>query len=336
MAKATSPPAGPGQIITGLALTGFALTAGSISLAVNALYGLEKSTVHGVVFALSDAVKVTLPIIALGLGGWTRPRRALWAACVVFSIWTALNYFGETDGQKIAASAQIELRQNQARENIARAETALAAISEQDSAEALAALAASSAAKARREAVSGRGPRYEKALAERNEYQARASRARLRDKLEAKLQAAQTVLASAPKITIGAADNMASIFGQDKQWIARLDSLIRTVAIIAMLEAIAALGGLGAAKLAPLANKPTRKQPVDLASTDESAVFMRLKMLILSTEKQEILRSQRELAEILKVPRSTLNGWLKKWNSAKIIDMQTRGGKTLIRLRKAA
>lgn len=330
-----------GQALLGTVLLTLALTAGGISLAVNCAYGLQASLLQGVTYALGDCVKMALPITAQGLRGWDPFRRLLWIGAIIFSVWTACGYFSAYEGSKIAEAKQIDQERGEIRTRINRLETRLQAITVTDSPGALDALAKAQETRAKDEAKTGLGSKYDEAMKKAGKLRAQAARARQRDKIATELARAYEELQAKKIIPLGTADNIAALTGGERTEIARLDSLIRTLATIALLEAVAALAGYGAALLGPLISAPARwkrekKAEPAPATGREPAARAKLRLILENSDHSEIRRSQRSLSELLNVKRSTLNGYLQKWHAEGWIQIQTTGGITSIRLMRAA
>ena len=87
----------------GLTLLAVAVAAGTLSLTLNVASGLETGLAAVIAFGLADVGKIVIPIVAGGLGGWTRQMKVTAAVCVAVSLWCAVNYYADHAGQALLA-----------------------------------------------------------------------------------------------------------------------------------------------------------------------------------------------------------------------------------------
>ena len=101
MRKDLTLPLWGGRVLGG-ALLAVAVTAGAISLTLNAVHGLEAGLAAGLAFGLADIGKILLPVVA-GLIGWSRQMKATAAICVAVSLWSAVNVYLDGAGRDLLA-----------------------------------------------------------------------------------------------------------------------------------------------------------------------------------------------------------------------------------------
>lgn len=210
-----------GQWAAGLVLMSTAVSAGALSLAVNITYGLGAGLAAAIAYGLSDAAKLSLPVVAAGIG-WSRQMRLAAIAAAVVSIWCAANYFADTEGARLLAARHGEtVYADQARQ-IAELEARLAA--------------AQAAAEDERKS-GGCGRRCK----------AHLDHARL---ISAELSAARARRAQMhPVEASGLAAMLAAATGWPKQRLSRLIVTTRALAALLLVELLAHLGGAAAKML---------------------------------------------------------------------------------------
>lgn len=232
------------QYALGIILGIAAGVAGAISLGMNWSFGAQFGGWCAVIFAVSDCVKICLPVIAAALGAWDTKRRSAYLVALAISLVAAASSLLQGQAQVIKDRAAAEQITKTTRAEVERISASLAGIKETMSPATLKALAADENAKAEREAARGGcGKVCESYRAAATAYVERMGQAQAKAHLQGQLAAAKATIAATPDRAIGPADSIAALTGGDRLQIANAFSVAISIAQLIILELIAAFSG---------------------------------------------------------------------------------------------
>lgn len=177
-----------GQWAAGATLLAIALTTGGVGLLINVTHGMERGPAAAILFGLADAARIALPFAAVLLG-WSRQVKLTAAICTAISLYCAASaMIAGHDARHARQTGQAEAYAAN-RDDAGRIRAELAGIRESGNPVTLRQQAAQAGERAAAEEKSGKGGRYQAALAEQAELTRRADLADRRAALEARLDA---------------------------------------------------------------------------------------------------------------------------------------------------
>lgn len=256
-----------GKWIGGSALLALAILAGGASLVINVIFGTQNSVMAGIVYGMADAGKILL-LICCSWIGWTWRERTILVVCVILSVYCATRYWLDTQGQvMMARQGQAQAWQG-AQADLKRIRSDLDRITETGDAAALTAQADVAAEKARLEEKTGKGPKYEMAIAHKAELRGRAGQARRRDILINDLKTARaTAKTSGGPTELSGLSSTVALTGTNAETAERINHLIVTVLCITMAEMLTwlAIPGTGLLKQTRKPNRRPHKRSPEAA-----------------------------------------------------------------------
>jgi len=247
------------QWAAGITLMIVAVTAGALSLAVNVTYGLGAGLALAVAYGLSDVAKLTLPIVATGIG-WSRHMRIVAIVAAAVSVWCAANYFADTEGQRLLNASHQTGQVEAAKNERGRLQDELAALGTTGNADVLGKRLANLDQAVKDEAAAGGcGPECRDLQRDRDDVLAKLAKAKRKAELEAQLADVKSTISETPPVeTSGLAALAVAYAGGDKRFWSRTIVSVRALAALILMELLAHLAG-AAARLIGQAMKPRRK-----------------------------------------------------------------------------
>jgi hypothetical protein len=260
-----------GQWAAGITLMLVALTAGALSLAVNVTYGLGAGLALAVAYGLSDVAKLTLPIVASGIG-WSRHMRIVAIVAAAVSVWCAANYFADTEGQRLLEASHQTGQVEAAKNERARLQDELAALGTAGDPAILQKRVADLDQAVKDEAAAGGcGTKCRGLQRDRDEALAKLAQAKRKAELESQLADVKSAISeSEPVETSGLAALAVAYTGGDKRVWSRTVVTVRALAALILMELLAHLAG-AAARLIGQAMKPRRKKKAKPAKAKQIA-----------------------------------------------------------------
>jgi hypothetical protein len=288
---------GLGQYALAAVLGLLAISAGGISLSMNAAFGLQTGIVMAAIFVLSDGAKIILPMADAALGGSSAKRRIAYWTAVLISVLAATSYLLETQATRLLTAEKASETATGARTDAERIRGELAGISEQLGTAALVRLTDAKKAAAEREAGRGKcGPLCEGLQAEHDALVERLGQANRREALEAQLAATVSTVQSAPVEALGSADTIAALTGGDKAEIAQHEAIVKAILMLMILEVIAMFSGdagnlfVRTWKARTVESRKVRK-PVANANAKTASAVANLQMQALATQPKSGTRA---------------------------------------------
>lgn len=324
------------------------LTAGLASMWMNVRFGLQTSEIMGAIFGFSDVMKITLPAAAAIIGWQTKTKAVYWGAAA-FSVFCALNYLAETQGNLLLASQHRSAMIAQDGQEIAKTQALLAKITEQLGSQELDSLHKQKTAAVSRETNRGGcGKTCEGLQVEADALLLRLGEAKRREALEAKLEDLTSHLRDSPETTVGSISVIAALTGIGKDKIGMGLTIAVSLFALFLLEVTAMMSGeamtilRNAYAASGKTAKSRQRQPVTLELVEEPVkmtkeiALAKVQMKIFHSPGKMLISSRRALAEELGVAKSTFNDWCNEWQAEGLVITKKRGNDTVFAAQEAA
>jgi hypothetical protein len=362
--RQSSPP-GLGQWLLGVAALSISVAVGSISLTFNFKFGLQAGFICACIFAVADIAKLSIPFMGEMFGwrfGFGRAfNLTAYGVCLVASITCAGFHLIQDRAQERLEVAQAENKLAGASADQGAARTALAAITEASTVEALEAQLASAktiaadAEKAAKEAgiTCALRTKCVAAAAARDKLVERLGLAKRRDQLTASLATAKGEASTVAPKALGPADDIAALTGVSKTTAAIGVSLFLTLLQLFVLEVLAPFSGVAAmifadaigrrkAANAAVPVKTKQAAPIEPRTLKEKAL-LRIQLMCWNAPGEVLVTSKSAVLQALKdgglpVSRTTFYEWCREWEATDEIEVKDNGkrGSEIRARRKAA
>lgn len=235
------------QWTIGIGVTGIALSATALSMAVTVSYGASISPAAAAASALSDLTLAAIPIISAAFG-WTPYRRALLVVCAAWSVFTAASYFADEHAAHILERTTTARHATGLAARVDDLESTLGSFRNLPATDAIEQRLAIVAGQVEREAARGGcGTECEKLVAKQDRITARLGRAQQRDRIAAELKAVRARASSmTPVEPSGLALLASSATGIDKGALTQALQAFAIIAVLALIELTRHMIGTGA------------------------------------------------------------------------------------------
>lgn len=336
------------QWVLGIFIAVLCLSAGVASLGMNVIFGLQFSPIMGAIFGLSDVLKIALPAVAVVLG-WQWKTKLLYVGAALFSVFCALNYLAETQGNTLLEAKHRAAMISAARQDAESAKAQLAEIDELLGSDELKDLHTQKTdAVSRETARGGCGPKCESIQKEADALLVRLGKAKRREELEAKVDEATKLLKATPEKTVGSVGIISALTGIGKEQIGTSFTIGSSLFALFLLELTAMLSSYGMAMLRSaytISTKTVKTRARQTVTVDEvgepvkmtkEIALHKVQMRIFHSPGKMLVSSRRALAEELGVAKSTFNDWCNEWQDAGLVITTKRGNETVFAAQEAA
>lgn len=327
------------QWVLGIFIAIICLGAGLASMGMNVKFGLQFSPIMGAIFGLSDVLKVSLPAVAI-VAGWQWQTKTLYYGAAVFSIFCALNYLAETQGNTLLETKHRNAMLKDAKIEMDAAHQQIAKIDELLGSTELTKLHQQKMNAVSRETERGGcGPKCEILQREADALLDRLGNAKRRENLEAQAENAARMLKASPEKTVGSVGIIAELTGVGKEQIGTGFTIISSIFAIALLE-LAAMLSSNAIVVLRSASGAKKKKPARSAKTSSDVkaeeptkmtkeiALEKVQLKIFHSPGRMLICSRRALAEELGVAKSTFNDWCNQWEKNGSVITRKRGNDT--------
>jgi hypothetical protein len=361
---ATSAHSGLGQWLLGGAALAISVAVGSISLTFNFKFGLQAGFICACIFAVADIAKLSIPFMGEMFGwrfGFGRAfNLTAYGVCLITSITCAGFHLIQDRAQERLEVAQAENKLAGASADQGAARTALAAITEASTVEALEAQLASAktiaadAEKAAKEAgiTCALRTKCVTAAAARDKLVERLGLAKRRDQLTASLATAKGEASTVAPKALGPADDIAALTGVSKTSAAIGVSLFLTLLQLFVLEVLAPFSGVAAMIFADAIGRRKAARAVMPVKTKQTAIIepqtlkdkalLKLQLMCWNAPGGVLITSKAALfqafqADGLAVKRTAFYDWCREWAATGEIEVKENGKRgSEIRARRGA
>lgn len=333
------------QWTIGILFSMFTLIAGSASLGLNVWFGAQTSIGTAIIFGLSDCFKIALPAVAV-IVGWQTKTRIAYGVAVILSITSAMSFLLETQGNRLLNAQHQAAVVDTASTEIEAIRKDLDGIEESLNSKVLSQLHKEKSEAAEREGNRGFcGPKCEALKDEAAALLARLGSAKRREALEAKLSQATATVEATPKKAIGSVNTLVALTGLGENEVGTGVSLAVAILSLLVLELGAMLSdnAMGLCRSAYLCGKKAKTKTVKAATIEtemkpnrEAQIKLKFQLMIWNSPGQQLVSSNRQLAEQFGVAKSTFNDWMIRWKADGEINYNCRGGKTIYTAAKKA
>lgn len=302
---------------SGHALVGIGLGAGAVSMGLNTVHSFHIALWAAPIVILSETARIAIPFIAAHRG-WTGHLKATFGAVVALCLLTSTAFLADSFGNLLRQRGQAENVQAQKAAKIAELKTDIAAVAEKLSSKALTDMAAKEET---RKDKPGCGTTC-------LNYKERAGKAERREALEVELKNMTVETQTAALVEVS---GLGAMLGYVTGWGTELGSALSMIlfggAVLYCLDLLVYLIIPGSrycredranAKLAqfgPLEIKTVKATVDGKVKISKQDAYRKVCATLLETADGSILTSDRALARVLGVSKSTFSAWMKEWEA---------------------
>jgi hypothetical protein len=319
---------------TGHLLIGISLAASVVSAGLNIWHSLNIMWAIPIIL-MAEGTRALLPFAAVRRG-WNKQLKVIFGAVVALCLITSTAFLADKFAEVLKDRAQQQTVLVQKGIKITDLKAEIVAMTEKLSSETLLDMAKAEA--------------QNKGCADRcMKLKERAGKAKVREQKEADLKSLETQTETAKVEVSGLGWLLGSITGLGDETGSALSMIFIAAVILYTLDLLTYLSITGAtwvredneaAQLAQFGvgekTEPKVKADGTVKVRKEDA-YREIVSMLMGKHEHSMITSERQLAQVLGVAKSTLNGWLKEWNaSGRLVVLEKSKHRKVVSLRKAA